>query len=161
MQGVEGHKAGDQQERRYHCRGCGQGLPSGCRRHFHKECLRHDKRRRIFEQRRREQERFRRWLGKQLCPHCGDRYDEQLSDVAIAAPCEASQAIRDAINLRVDVQSRKGKHSVLPVPGSGKPVLGRTALEADDQSENSGSTSELAEREGFEPSVQVLARTTV
>jgi len=33
-----------QQERRYYCRGCGRPLPPGVRSHFHRECLRLDKR---------------------------------------------------------------------------------------------------------------------
>jgi hypothetical protein len=86
------HEAADQQERRYYCRGCGRALPAGLRRHFHKECLRADKRSRICEQRRREQERFKRRLKEQSCPHCGLRYGDPRSDGNVGTPCEASRA---------------------------------------------------------------------
>ena len=80
-------------QRCHFCRGCGRELPLGFRGHFHKECLRADKRSRICEQRRREEERFRRRLEQQRCPHCGARY--QRSDGATEASCEASQPPQD------------------------------------------------------------------
>jgi len=73
------------------CRGCGSKLPVTFRGLYHKECLREDKRRRICEQRRREEERFKRRLGKQLCPRCGARYGDQRSEGNVETPCEASQ----------------------------------------------------------------------
>lgn len=79
------------QERSHFCRGCGSKLPINFNGLYHKECLREDKRRRIREQRHREQEKFRRWLGKQQCPRCGGRYDEQRSERDVEASCEASQ----------------------------------------------------------------------
>jgi hypothetical protein len=80
----------DQQEPRYYCRGCGKPFPTGVRSHFHKECLRIDKRRRTADQRRREKERVDRLLEKQRCPKCGAAYSEQRSGGAIEASCEAS-----------------------------------------------------------------------
>lgn len=61
---------------RYFCRGCGQPLPPGFRGQFHAGCLREDKKRRIREQRRKEQEKFRVWLRKQVCQNCGVRGGE-------------------------------------------------------------------------------------
>src|SRR4030081_1840979 len=65
------------EERRHYCRGCGRPLTPEFRGHFHKECLRADKRERPSEQRRREQERFKRWLEKQHCLNCGAKYGDQ------------------------------------------------------------------------------------
>jgi hypothetical protein len=73
------------------CRGCGAKLPIGFRGHFHKECLRADKRKRICEQRRRERERCERWLQKQHCVNCGAKYHER-SEGNVKNPCEASRA---------------------------------------------------------------------
>jgi hypothetical protein len=87
--------ATDQQQQHHYCRGCGQELPLRCRRHFHEECLRSDKRRRIFEQRQREQERFKRLLEKQRCATCGAKYGDKQSDGILENPCEASQAIQE------------------------------------------------------------------
>lgn len=83
------------QEPRLYCRGCGGSLPLGFRGQFHKECLRADKRRRTREQRRREQERFRAWLQKQLCPECGVRYGEVGSDRPAGVSCETSQSTQE------------------------------------------------------------------
>lgn len=58
------------------CRGCGAKLPIGFRGHFHKQCLRVDKRNRIRKQREQERERCERWLQKQYCGNCGARYGE-------------------------------------------------------------------------------------
>jgi len=80
-----------QEQRQHYCRGCGLALPLGFRGHFHKECLRADKRSRICEQRRREQQRFKRLLEKQHCLNCGARYGNQRSDGATEASREASQ----------------------------------------------------------------------
>ncbi len=79
------------QEPLHYCRGCGLELPPGCRRHFHNECLKADKRRRIGEQRRREQERCKRLLEKQSCLNCGAEYGDQRSDGEVKTSCEASQ----------------------------------------------------------------------
>jgi hypothetical protein len=81
----------DQQGPRYYCRGCGKPLSPGVRSHFHKDCLRSDKRARVREQRRREQERYKRWFRNQRCPKCGATYSDQGSGGAIEASCEASQ----------------------------------------------------------------------
>ncbi len=83
--------------RRHFCRGCGSGLPAGFRGLYHKECLRADKRWRICDQRRREQERFRKRLGKELCPHCGAGYGNQQSERNVEPPCEASQPTQERI----------------------------------------------------------------
>jgi hypothetical protein len=48
----------------HYCRGCGKPLPLKFRGHFHKDCLREDKRWRTSVRRRQEQERFKRWLAK-------------------------------------------------------------------------------------------------
>src|ERR1700730_10411753 len=77
------------------CRGCGYKLPVDFRRLYHKECLRADKRRRICEQRRREQERFKRWLEKQHCLNCGAKYRDRRSGVVTEASCEASQRTQE------------------------------------------------------------------
>ena len=84
-----------QEQRRHYCRGCGLALPLGFRGHFHKECLRVDKRSRICEQRRREQERFSHWLEKQRCRNCGATYGDQRSDGGTEALCEASRRTQD------------------------------------------------------------------
>ena len=79
----------------HYCRGCGRALPLGFRGHFHKECLRDDKRRRICEQRRREQERFKRFLEKERCLNCGAKFGDQRSEGATEASCEASQPTQE------------------------------------------------------------------
>jgi len=78
----------------YHCRGCGGRLPEGTSAHFHPECLRIDKQRRVAEKRRLEAERRRAWLCRQHCPDCG----ASLQKLAGVSPgevaetkCEASQ----------------------------------------------------------------------
>jgi hypothetical protein len=83
-------------EASYFCRGCGSKLPLGFRGHFHRECLRADKRRRISEQRQREQARFQRRLEKEYCPSCGARYGDPRSNDNLGAPCEASQASQES-----------------------------------------------------------------
>jgi hypothetical protein len=75
----------------YFCRGCGCRLQRGFRGHFHKECLRADKRRRVQAQRRREQERFEALLQRQHCHKCGARYDTVRSERVAEASCEASR----------------------------------------------------------------------
>src|SRR5579859_4579387 len=87
----EGSLADVQRPRQHYCRGCGRELPLSCRRHFHEDCLRADKRLRISEQRRREDERFKRMLARQVCPHCGTRFGGQRSEGNVETPCEASQ----------------------------------------------------------------------
>lgn len=79
------------EESRHFCRGCGAKLPTGFRGHFHGECLRRDKKSRIAERRRREQERFQRWLEKQVCLNCGAKYGDQRSEGNVKPPCEASR----------------------------------------------------------------------
>lgn len=79
------------QEKKQYCRGCGGVLPPGVRAHFHKECLRADKRSRISEDRAREHEKFQRWLKKLRCPNCGAGYSDQVSGGAIEALREASR----------------------------------------------------------------------
>ena len=83
--------SGDHGALQHYCRGCGQELPLGFRGHFHRACLRVDKRNRTNEQRRQEQERFRRWSKKLHCPSCGAAYSDQRSGGPIEASCEASR----------------------------------------------------------------------
>ena len=85
----------DQEHWHHYCRGCGRILAFGFRGHFHRECLRTDKRRRMREQRQREHERFSRWLNKQRCPNCGAKYREKRSDHFTEVSCEASQPTQD------------------------------------------------------------------
>jgi hypothetical protein len=87
------NKRGGRQQ--YFCRGCGTGLEPGFRGHFHKECLRADKRRRVQVQRQREHSRFEAWLKRRHCPKCGARYDTAGSECITEAPCEASQGAQD------------------------------------------------------------------
>jgi hypothetical protein len=75
----------------YFCRGCGKPLPSGFRGHFHAECLRADKRRRTRTRRAQEQKRFRVWLEKFACPHCGAKDGHALLKWFEKYQCEASQ----------------------------------------------------------------------
>jgi hypothetical protein len=79
----------------YYCRGCGCALPSDFHGHFHKECLRADKRRRVQARRKGEQARFEHWLQKQHCHNCGARYAEMRSNSSREASCEASQAAKE------------------------------------------------------------------
>jgi hypothetical protein len=79
----------------YYCRGCGCALPSDFHGHFHKECLRADKRRRVQARRMGEQARFEHWLQKQHCKTCGARYAEMPSDSSPEGSCEASQAAKE------------------------------------------------------------------
>ena len=79
----------------YFCRGCGSRLQAGFRGHFHKECLRVDKRRRVEAQRRREQKRLKAWLQRQNCPKCGARYDAVVPECVAEASCEASRPTQD------------------------------------------------------------------
>jgi hypothetical protein len=82
-------------ELRHFCRGCGSMLPVNFRGLYHNECLRADKRRRIQGKRQREQERFKRRLEEQRCPHCGLKYCDPRSGRNVQPPCEASQAIQE------------------------------------------------------------------
>jgi hypothetical protein len=84
-------KDGSGQRPCYYCRGCGCALPSDFHGHFHKECLRADKRRRVRVRRKGEQARFEHWLQKQHCHNCGARYAEMRSDSFPEGSCEASQ----------------------------------------------------------------------
>ncbi len=79
---------------RYHCRGCGDPLPVAWRVLFHPDCLKADKRRRIREKRRREQERIWKWLRKNGCAGCqaNFRSQERISwGPSEQSLCEASQ----------------------------------------------------------------------
>ena len=87
--------ANEDAKQTYFCRGCGFRLQPGFRGHFHKECLRADKRRRVQAQRRREQERFEAWLQRQHCPKCGARYDAVGPECVAEASCEASRPTQD------------------------------------------------------------------
>jgi hypothetical protein len=79
------------------CRGCGSKLPIGFRGHFHRECLGADKRWRLSEQRRREQERFERRLVKQICPHCGRKFGDPLSDGSVDPLVKLHELARETI----------------------------------------------------------------
>jgi hypothetical protein len=85
----------NEQRQVYFCRGCGIALPEGFRGHFHKDCLRADKQRRVRNRRRQEGERFAAWAQRINCPHCGNQYGESPSDHAKACPREASQGPKD------------------------------------------------------------------
>ena len=74
----------------HYCRGCGEELPAGFDGHFHRQCLRRDKRARIHEQRQRELQKFERWLAKQVCPACRTQYG--MAKENLGTPCEASQS---------------------------------------------------------------------
>jgi hypothetical protein len=76
----------------YFCRGCGDQLPPGFRGHFHTECLRADKRRRVRSRRAQEQLRFKQWLQKVACPRCGAKYGDEAPDHFEESLCEASQS---------------------------------------------------------------------
>src|SRR4051812_49967086 len=76
---------------KYFCRGCGSELLVGFRGYFHRECLRADKRRRISERRRRDQETFNTRLEKYRCANCGALYADQKTDGATTVSCEASR----------------------------------------------------------------------
>jgi hypothetical protein len=81
---------------KYFCRGCGSELPMGFRGHFHGECLRADKRRRVSERRRKEQEMLKRQLEKYRCSNCGARYADQGTNGATTICCEASPSLQEA-----------------------------------------------------------------
>jgi hypothetical protein len=88
------HRRGAEQAS-YFCRGCGRKLPPSFRGHFHRECLRTDKRRRIQSRRVREREEFARWLRHAVCPHCGVTFGNSASGRSKECPCEASQAAQE------------------------------------------------------------------
>ena len=90
--------ANEDAKQTYFCRGCGFRLQPGFRGHFHKECLRADKRRRVKGQRQREQKRFQAWLQHQHCLKCGGPYDTVRSERVAEAPCEASRAAQNLID---------------------------------------------------------------
>ena len=113
-----------QERRQHYCRGCGRELPLGCRQQFHRECLHADKRGRVREQRRREQERFQRMLENLRCPNCGARYGDGRSDGAREGSCEASQPIQETRSNRpVRVGAGDLDHSASDGPGRGKATL--------------------------------------
>jgi len=86
-------------KRTYFCRGCGVRLQPGFRGHFHKECLRADKRRRVQGQRQLGQRRFEAWLQRQHCPKCGERYGGGKSGSATTPSREASQRAKERNSL--------------------------------------------------------------
>lgn len=55
----------------YYCRGCGLPLPLDFHGLFHRDCLQKDKRRRVQEQRRLEEEKFQGWVQGRGGPRCG------------------------------------------------------------------------------------------
>jgi hypothetical protein len=78
----------------HYCRGCGKPLPHGSHGLFHPDCLKADKRRRIWEKRRREQERIWKWLRKNGCAGCqaNFRSQERISrEPSEQSLCEVSQ----------------------------------------------------------------------
>ncbi|SRR5712691_8621216 len=94
-QNNESGSVGVSPRRCHYCRGCGCALAAAFRGHFHKECLRADKRSRISEHRQREQQRFKRWLKKERCLNCGAEYGYQRTNRASEGSCEASQAAQE------------------------------------------------------------------
>lgn len=92
--------AAETEQRRYYCRGCGQPLVAGVRSHFHRECLKSDKKERVRKQRRLEQMRFEAWLQRRQCPKCGERYGDGDEPMLQLAPLrEASQQAKDRNSL--------------------------------------------------------------
>ena len=85
----------------YYCRGCGGPLPQDSSVHFHPECLKADKRRRIAERRQRETQRLHKWLRRRKCPDCGASL-EKLVQVnpgrSVEIACEASQVGAQPLN---------------------------------------------------------------
>ena len=75
----------------YYCRGCGRVLPQGFRGHFHRDCLREDKRRRVRDRRLRETARFQRRLEQARCPACGAKIGTAEPAPLQECSCEASQ----------------------------------------------------------------------
>jgi hypothetical protein len=84
----------------YFCRGCGLALEPG-KSLFHKECLSRDKLRRIHEQREQQQVERRKWLEKQVCPHCKHKFGDQPSKPgrrrADKRPRETSQEVQESL----------------------------------------------------------------
>jgi hypothetical protein len=79
----------------YFCRGCGTALPEGFRGHFHRECLRADKRQRVRNRRAQESRRFSTWARQLECPHCGKRHGNRALNLCPASSCEASQCPKE------------------------------------------------------------------
>ena len=81
----------------YFCRGCGKPLPSA-RLHFHPECLKADKARRVRERRERQDRILANRLGRLRCLQCGEPFTapKRDSDVPQKSAREASQAGPDA-----------------------------------------------------------------
>jgi len=73
----------------HYCRGCGLILPPRFRGHFHKRCLREDKRQRVRQRRLREQRKLQKRLERLICPQCGATYQEGAAHQEDL--CEASQ----------------------------------------------------------------------
>ncbi len=68
----------DEGASRYRCRLCGDPLPAGFPGLFHPQCLILDKQWRTQEQRRREKERFAKWLSRQQCTRCGAKLELEV-----------------------------------------------------------------------------------
>jgi len=80
----------------YYCRGCGDLLPEGSSAHFHPECLKADKRRRVAERRQGETQRFQAVLRRLQCPECGANLGKLASDnpqCTVKAACEGSRGV--------------------------------------------------------------------
>jgi hypothetical protein len=94
----------------YYCRGCGVPLPQGSSVHFHPECLKADKRRRIAERRQRETQRLHKWLRRRKCPDCGASL-EKLAQVNpgryVEIACEASQGGAEPLNSQERLNGRE------------------------------------------------------
>ncbi len=60
---------------------------------FHPQCLKDDKRRRVRQKRAAEQLRFRLWLRKIRCDHCGLAVASHVAPLRAdtESPCEASR----------------------------------------------------------------------
>jgi hypothetical protein len=83
----------------HYCRGCGGPLPPGWEGLFHPDCLKADKRRRVQEDRKREQRKFQEWLSKRRCPSCGARLGpQQSSDTSLlsSSPSGSGEGPPDA-----------------------------------------------------------------
>ena len=94
----------------YYCRGCGGPLPQGSSAHFHPECLKADKRRRIAERRQQEAQRFQKWIRRLQCPDCGANLEKlvQVNPQRSAGMArEASQGSSEAQNSREGLDGRE------------------------------------------------------
>jgi len=93
-----------------YCCGCGGPLLTHGSARFHPDCLRRDKRRRVTEQRRREEGRRQAWLKRQHCPACGaslSKLSDATSERAVENACEPSQRPQANANPPVRRESRQ------------------------------------------------------